>query len=510
MPIRKPSAFQFGAIIGFAFSCFALLLFLWVSFGGPVPLKPEGYRFEVPLNEATQLAQESDVRISGVSVGKVKSIALGDENDQNGLAVATIEIDDRYAPIPEDTRAILREKTLLGESYVELSQGSNEVPTLPEGGSLPRAQVADSVQLDEIVRTFDERTRVAFQNWMQGAAAALNGRGADLNAAIGNLAPFAEDADRVLRILDSQRLATNQFVRNTGVVFGSLAARQGELRGLVQNADTVFSTTARRDQDLEQAFIALPTFLDESRATLKRLQRFAEKTDPLTIQLLPVAKQLSGSLIQLGRLSPELKGFFSGFRRVAKNSKQGLPVLQRLLDTDLPPFLTEFTPFQQQLTPILQALSPYRREVTALLGNVAASFYHSTSPETGSVEQSYRPRGGQLLNPEELAAFPNRLTTNRNNPYTKAGGYNLLSGGLESFFGPGTPGCSGGVNATITNGGANPLPAGVFNNIKHFAYLDQNSTATLPAPGCAKQAQFQSIGKIPELTDYLHVYDRGP
>ena len=99
---------------------FALLLFLWIAFGGPIPLKPEGYRVQVPFNEATQLAVESDVRISGVSVGKVKEIEL----DDAGSAVATLEIDSEFAPIPEDSQAILRQKTLLGETYVELTPGS--------------------------------------------------------------------------------------------------------------------------------------------------------------------------------------------------------------------------------------------------------------------------------------------------------------------------------------------------------------------------------------------------
>ena len=31
-------------MVVFALSCFGLLLFLWLSFGGPVPLKPKGYR----------------------------------------------------------------------------------------------------------------------------------------------------------------------------------------------------------------------------------------------------------------------------------------------------------------------------------------------------------------------------------------------------------------------------------------------------------------------------------
>ena len=72
METRPPTVTRILIAAGFALSCFALALFLWITFGGPIPLKPEGYRFEVPFNEATQLAQESDVRISGVSVGKVK------------------------------------------------------------------------------------------------------------------------------------------------------------------------------------------------------------------------------------------------------------------------------------------------------------------------------------------------------------------------------------------------------------------------------------------------------
>src|SRR5919108_5034809 len=111
METRPPTVTRILVAIGFALSCFGLALFLWIAFGGPIPLKPEGYRFTVPFNEATQLAVESDVRISGVSVGKVKSIDL----DNTGQAEATIELDSRYAPIPADTRAILRQKTLLGE-----------------------------------------------------------------------------------------------------------------------------------------------------------------------------------------------------------------------------------------------------------------------------------------------------------------------------------------------------------------------------------------------------------
>jgi len=175
METRPPTIGRVLIAVGFALSCFGLLLFLWLAFGGPVPLKSKSYRVTVPFDEATQLAVESDVRISGVSVGKVKVIELNDD----GLADTEIEIDPKFAPIPANTRAILRQKTLLGETYVELTPGDPSTGSLPEGGNLPEAQVSQAVQLDEIFRAFDEPTRAAFRAWMQDAALAFLGANGD-------------------------------------------------------------------------------------------------------------------------------------------------------------------------------------------------------------------------------------------------------------------------------------------------------------------------------------------
>src|SRR5690349_24669775 len=82
MQKSAPSIGRILIAVGFALSCFGLLLFLWVAFGGPVPLKPESYKIKAYFPEATQLAVESDVRIGGVSVGKVKSIELAPVDKQ--------------------------------------------------------------------------------------------------------------------------------------------------------------------------------------------------------------------------------------------------------------------------------------------------------------------------------------------------------------------------------------------------------------------------------------------
>ena len=129
MQKQAPSIGRILIAVGFTLSCFGLILFLWIAFGGPIPLKPQSYRITAYFPEATQLALESDVRIGGVSVGKVKSIdarAAGQARQRQGHHRGGDR--DRAASSrrsPTDARAILRQKTLLGETYVELTSGTS-------------------------------------------------------------------------------------------------------------------------------------------------------------------------------------------------------------------------------------------------------------------------------------------------------------------------------------------------------------------------------------------------
>jgi phospholipid/cholesterol/gamma-HCH transport system substrate-binding protein len=520
---RPPTVTRILIAIGFALSCFGLALFLWIAFGGPLPLKPEGYRVTVPFKQATpQLAVESDVRISGVPVGTVKSIELAHNGD---LADAVIELDSQYAPIPDNTKAILRAKTLLGETYVELTPGSKSAPSLPEGATLPPAQVANSVQLDEVFRTFNKPTRDAFRGWMQSQAAALKGRGRQFGEALAELEPFSESANRALRILDTQQHAVRQLVHSGGDVFKALSERQGQLRGLIQNSDTVFSTTAERNQDLAEAFRILPTFQRETRLTLDRLDRFAKDADPLVQQLRPAAKQLRPTLEAAGRAAPDLQRFFVGLRGTIAASHRGFPALRRLLDDDLTPLLARLggnlggrTPWLAEFNPIIKVAEKYKHEVTAFLGNIAAETNFGLSAEEVGGKFVKVLRTTSPLNPQSMAAFPQRLAMERANPYLKPGGYKKLKRGLESF--QNTP-CDGGIVARLDPNSPN-LPSfynrfqgtvaekktqaqDLFNRIKTYGFNGHLSTAQVKRPRCKKQANFKSIGRHRESTPYLHV-----
>ena len=259
-------------MVAFAASCLGLLLYLWVSFGGTTSLSPKGYEISAEFNQAENLGSQADVRISGVNVGKVISVGL---DRRTGLTRAVMEIDPQFAPRPADTRAILRQKTLLGETYVELSPGSPTGPKLADGAMLPKGQIAPTVQLDQILSAFDPATRQAFETWMQQQGTALTGRGQDLNAALAELYPFATNVDSVLAVLNRDSAATSTLLNDGGQVLAAVTRSPTALQQLVNNANTTFSATAAQAAALAATIKAFPPFLDATKTTIDRVSRFA-------------------------------------------------------------------------------------------------------------------------------------------------------------------------------------------------------------------------------------------
>ena len=484
MQKQAPTLGRLLVMVGFAFSCFGLLLYLWLSFGGPVPLKPKGYRFEVTFTEANQLASEADVRISGIPVGKVKSI----DNDPDGTTKVSVEIDEQYAPVPQDSRAILRQKTLLGETYVELSPGNPDAGALAENAALPPEQTQETVELDEITRAFDPRTRKALQVWQQAQAEAVAGRGSDLNSAIGYLEPFAQDTRQVLEILNSQTNAVQQLVRDTGEVFGALSEQRGQLSGLITNSNNVFSVTAQRNQELEETFRALPTFEREATATLKRLDQFAEDTDPLVKQLIPAAEAAGPTLEAVAKVAPDVNALFTDLGPLLDEAETGLPATQQFL-TELGPFLGTFDPALKQLNPLLQFVAAYRDDVRAFVANTAAAT-EGSGRELGQFF-NYFTVAPAPLNAETLAAYPERINPNRPNPYPFPKAFLKLAQGLGFYE---TRQCGRPDPTLASDPGAlaqlTPDPQKLLQTIQDTAFPG----GTIPAPACTKQSQFTTNG----------------
>jgi phospholipid/cholesterol/gamma-HCH transport system substrate-binding protein len=418
MTKKAPSLPQLVAMALFTLSVFGLLLFLWVAFGGVIPLKPQGYRFEVAFPEAAQLVPESEVRMAGVVVGRVKSTELAEGGRR---VLAEVEVDSKFAPVRRDTRAILRQKSLLGETYVELSPGGPDADDLPDGGRLRDTRVAETVELDEILRIFDAETRGHFQDWLREAGLTVSGDYAsDFNDSLGNLAPFAESGSDLLAPLDEQDVALRRLIRDTGRVFGAASAQEGALRGLIVNGNRTFAALASRDEALADTFQVFPTFERETRATMERLERFARNTDPLVRLLVEPADDLGPTLRDLGDLAPDLEQLFRDVDPLIDASGQGVPAAERFLE-GAQPLLESAHVFLPELNPILAYLQFNRAPVgdfmiggaASLGGNLAGGY---TRPRTARTPEHILAQGS-FFEPRSFLRDERRPPWDRGNAY---------------------------------------------------------------------------------------------
>ena len=158
MEKKAPTLVQIGVIVGFVLSLLRPSPCSCGSrFGGPTPLRPSRTRSRSrstrrPSSPTRPMSASPGSRSARSSRSTCRPTAAGDGDDLGSTP--------QFAPLPTDTRAILRAKTLLGETYVELTPGSPDgAEAAPRARCCPKAQVATTVQLDEILRTLDAPTR---------------------------------------------------------------------------------------------------------------------------------------------------------------------------------------------------------------------------------------------------------------------------------------------------------------------------------------------------------------
>jgi virulence factor Mce-like protein len=493
MQKRAPTLGNLLVIVLFVLSCFGLLMFLWESFGGPLPLKPKGYRFTVAFPRSFALAEESDVRISGVEVGHVVSLALG----KDGRTHATLEIAGRYAPIRADMHAILRQKTLLGETYVQLIPEAQRGPYLADGGQLSNSQVEPSVTLDDILSAFDAKTRRDFQIWQEAVAEGINGRGEQINADFASLEPFVESANKLVTLLDAQEGAVKELVHYTGVVFNALASRNGQLEGTIANGERTFHAAAEASQAFAAAFRALPAFEHNSTVTFKETDKFQAIADPYFKEFQTTERKLAALLQAAKPFAPRFNSFLTALGPLSKAARTDLPDTKKALQLTVP-VLENFRPVLHNLDPFLQYLGEYVPELQSFFANItAASEATEESSDLPSPPKRHVLTAMQVLTPESLAIYPSRVGTNRANAYPHSGIYSSLASGLPVFSASScadaAPAAAGPANEAVSEEllGLLTKPQ----NAGESPVVNEPETANkIPAPSCTQQEPFSFNG----------------
>jgi len=444
MVTQAPSRRAVLAAVLFTLSCIGLMMFVWTQFSGTLPFAPAGYRIHAVFPETGQLVAGADVRISGVNVGKVTNV-----QPQGINSLVTMDLFQQYAPVPADTRATLRLKTLLGEGYIALSTGTASGPKLPDGGTLPRSQIEPTVSLDQVLNSFDEPTQRALQQLLNGTFTALAGRGQDLNFAVGNLDPTVTELAAVTGVLDQQRANVQSLVSNLGTVLTTVGNRAGDVQTLVTAGDQVLSATAARGVALTQTVDQLPPFMTQLRATLTTLNGTLGIAKPVLADIRVGAPFVRPALSELVALSVPAISLLHQAPALLRDANSALPAISRFtvsFNGVLAPLLSA----ARQVVPVINYIGLMHNETTAAFANLPA-LLNASAPASNGITRYLR--AALTVNNEALFGNAQRPATNRHNPYVSPGGLaNVATGGLLSSD------CNNIHNTTLQ--GALPLGAG--------------------------------------------------
>lgn len=361
------------AAVAFTLSCIGLMIFVWTQFGGALPLAPQGYQVKALFSETGLLVPGADVRIAGVNVGRVTAV------DPRGVdSLVSMQIAQQYSPVPADTRAILRQKTLLGEAYVELSAGNRGGRSLRDGGTLPRSQVAPTEQLDQLLGSFGQPTRQDVSRFLSGSSTVLAGRAAELSGAIGNLDPAVADLQDITASLDAQRSDLRSLLRGSASVLQTLGQRSGDLQTLVTAGDQVLSATASRDAALGATVDRLPRFLSTLRRTLGQLGITLTVAGPSVQLLRQTAPLVRPALRDVITLSGPALAVLHAAPRLLHDAVVTLPAITRFTDA-FRPAMNALLPAVRQITPMIDFIGIYQKELVTAMAGLSATL-EATAP----------------------------------------------------------------------------------------------------------------------------------
>lgn len=400
--------------IVFVLSTTLLAFGLWRAFGGTMPFAAQGYRVHVAVPSADALFENTDVRMAGVKIGRIRDV------ERAGRRVdLTLEIDSDYAPLRRDVRATVRNKSLLGEGYLELAPGSPRAALLPDGGRIADDHVRRTERLDDVLQAFDPTTRAQLRAMASGAARAFGGRSADLNEALGNAAPALRSTGELVDVLRDEADPTRRLISSADAVFTAAAARVAPLRAAIREGERLFTATAQRDREIERTMAALPPFLDRLRSASAQLGAASPDLQRAVTALQPTAARLEPAVASL---SSELPAFGTTFARLTptlRSVTKAAPSLQRILEA-AGPSATPIYESLRELIPFLKLASASKDSFVANFG-IVSSLVNGVAVSDITGKRAHTASGVLSLWNEIIGGYTKKLPTNTANPYPRPG-----------------------------------------------------------------------------------------
>jgi phospholipid/cholesterol/gamma-HCH transport system substrate-binding protein len=296
----------------------AVVLVGIVLFGGG-----GGYKVSAVFENAGQIVKGNLVEVAGVQAGSVKGISITPQ----GQAKITFSVNGDYAPLPSNTKAVVRQASQSGYAnrYIELQlpPGSHKgLPTIPNGGTLSEAQTVSTVDIDQLFNTLDPSTRKALQDFFKGSAAQYQGVTKQANIGLHYLNPALATSSRLFNELNRDTPVLEHFIGDSAHLVTAVAQKRDDLAALVQNLNTTTHAIGAQKAALADSIGRLPDFMRNANTTFVNLRAALNDVDPLVNASKPVAKKLKPFLDQVQPLARDAKPTVHDLNQVIRRPGQ--------------------------------------------------------------------------------------------------------------------------------------------------------------------------------------------
>ncbi|HWD03857.1 MAG TPA: MlaD family protein [Amycolatopsis sp.] len=218
--------------------------------------------FAAKFTDASGLQAGDDVRISGVKVGQVESIAV--DQDVPNHAVVDFTVDNQYK-LPALTTATIKYRNLVGQRYLALGTDVTGGGTLANGATIPPERTKPALNLTVLFNGFKPLFQALDPKEVNQLSAEIiqvfQGEGGTITSLLAHTASITSSIagkDQVIgRVID-----------NLNQVLSTVNARGPQLGDLVDQAQRLVSGLAEQRRPIGDAVGALGELTDATAGLL--------------------------------------------------------------------------------------------------------------------------------------------------------------------------------------------------------------------------------------------------
>jgi virulence factor Mce-like protein len=333
-------------------------VFLAYNANNGLPFVPTR-QLKVDISNGLALVDGNDVRAGGFRVGIISDMQpVVLPSGQVGAQV-TAQLNTANGSVPVDSTASIKPRSLLGLKYLEIQRGSSS-KVFPDGGTMPVSQTNVPVQIDDINKLFDAKTRPAVQQDLAGFGNTFAARGSALNDTIASLPALFQHLQPVAHYLSDPHTQLTRFFDALNGFFGTISPVAATNERLFADQATTFEAISRDPIALESTIRESPPTLDVSTDSLKNQQPFLADLTTFANYFAPATAQLEAAL---PNVDPALEAGIKVLPRTPSMNHKLQGVLASLKSLALDPgtnvALNGLTSTVGILNPTIRYLGPY-------------------------------------------------------------------------------------------------------------------------------------------------------